>query len=132
MDQDKKERPVTPRQRADATSVEFPRRRLARIIHDERGQASMEWERLDPREPAAASRVVLSLVEDPAPTVPSLRLSSSNRGVDPYDRGIETAIERAPRARRPSDLRQLDAWIRQRRAVEANRRGDEGDKGDED
>jgi hypothetical protein len=126
MDDEKNKRPVRPWQQAGPTSVEFPRRRLGRIVHDERGQASMEWERVEPDERGTSPRLALSLVDDPAPTARSLRLSSANQGVDPYDRGIETTAERAvhPR-RRPGDLRQLDAWIRQRRAVEANRRSED-------
>lgn len=106
-------------------SVEFPRRRLGRVVHDERGQASVEWERLDGDE-ARAPRVALSIVEDASPTARSLRLSSMAGGVNPYDRGVE--IRRAGgdgKPRKPADLRKLDAWIKQRRAVEALRKQDE-------
>jgi hypothetical protein len=127
MDNDKNKRTARPWEQAGPVSVEFPRRRLARIVHDERGRASMEWERLDPNERDAAPRLALSLVEDPAPTARSLRLSSASHGVDPYDRGVESIAEREGRARRRADLRQLDAWIRQRRAVEANRNGGDDD-----
>ena len=106
-------------------SVEFPRRRLGRIVHDERGQASVEWERLDGDE-ARAPRVALSIVEDSSPTARSLRLSSMAGGVNPYDRGVE--MRRAGgdgKPRKPADLRKLDAWIKQRRAVEALRKQNE-------
>lgn len=122
MDNDNNKRTVTPWQAAGPSSVEFPRRRLGRIVHDERGRASMEWERIDPGERDAPPRVPLAIVEDPSPTARSMRLSSSGHGVDPYDRGVENRRESGSRARGPADLRQLDAWIRQRRAVEANRR----------
>lgn len=108
-------------QTAGPASVEFPRRRLGRIVHDERGQASMEWERVTPGERDAPKRVALSIVEDESPTARMQRLSSSATGVNPYDRGIETRAQRADRARRPSDMRKLDEWIRQKRAVEALR-----------
>jgi hypothetical protein len=107
------------------TSVEFPRRRLGRVVHDERGQASVEWERLEGEE-ARASRVALSVVEDPSPTARSLRLSSMAGGVNPYDRGVEVRREAGGgKPRSPADLRKLDAWIKQRRAVEALRNKDE-------
>lgn len=125
MKNDNDKRPARPWEAVGPTSVEFPRRRLARVVHDERGHALVEWERIDPNDRDAGPRVALSLVEDPSPTVRSLRVSSSAQGVNPYDRGVETAVDSGPRARRPADLRQLDAWIRQRRAVEANRRGDD-------
>lgn len=105
------------------SSVEFPRRRLGRIVHDERGQATVEWEHLEGHE-ARAPRVALSIVEDSSPTARSLRLSSMAGGVNPYDRGVES--RRAPgdaaKPRKPADLRKLDAWIKQRRAVEALRK----------
>jgi hypothetical protein len=107
------------------TSVEFPRRRLGRVVHDERGQASVEWERLE-GEDARAARPALSIAEDPSPTARSLRLSSMAGGVNPYDRGVE--VRREPgsgKPRSPADLRKLDAWIKQRRAVEALRKKDQ-------
>jgi len=104
------------------SSVEFPRRRLGRIVHDERGQASVEWERLD-GEDARAPRVALSIVEDEPPTTRSLRLSSAAGGVNPYDRGVEMRRDGgSSKSRSPADLRKLDAWIKQRRAVEALRK----------
>lgn len=107
------------------SSVEFPRRRLGRIVHDERGQASVEWERLDGDE-ARAPRVALSIVEDTSPTARSLRMSSTAGGVNPYDRGVEARRDAGnARTRSPADLRKLDAWIKQRRAVEALRKQNE-------
>jgi hypothetical protein len=104
------------------SSVEFPRRRLGRIVHDERGQASVEWERLDGNE-ARAPRVALSIVEDTSPTSRSLRMSSTAGGVNPYDRGVEARRDGGNgKPRSPADLRKLDAWIKQRRAVEALRK----------
>lgn len=107
------------------SSVEFPRRRLGRIVHDERGQASVEWERLDGNE-ARAPRVALSIVEDTSPTARSLRMSSAAGGVNPYDRGVEARRDGGNgKPRSPADLRKLDAWIKQRRAVEALRKQNE-------
>jgi hypothetical protein len=125
MDDEKNKRLAPPWQQAGPTSVEFPRRRLGRIVHDDRGQASMEWERVEANEREAVQRVALEVVDDPSPTARSLRLSSAGKGVDPYDRGVEKQDDGGQRARRPADLRKLDEWIRQRRAVEANRRGDD-------
>lgn len=85
----------------------------------------MEWERVTPDEKDAPARVALSIVEDESPTARMVRLSSSATGVNPYDRGIESRGARPEKARRPADLRKLDAWIRQKRAVEALRRGED-------
>lgn len=109
-------------QESGPSSVDFPRRKLGRIVHDERGQASVEWEQLDSHE-ARAPRVALSIVEDPSPTARSLRVSSVAGGVNPYDRGVETRRNGGTsKPRSPADLRKLDAWIKQRRAVEALRK----------
>lgn len=119
-DSDKPDRSRLPE--SEPSSVEFPRHRLGRIVHDERGQASVEWERVDSHQ-ARAPRVALSIVEDPSPTARSLRLSSMAGGVNPYDRGVEIRrADEASKPRKPSDLRKLDAWIKQRRAVEALRK----------
>lgn len=85
----------------------------------------MEWERVTADEKDAPQRVALAIVEDESPTARMLRLSSSANGVNPYDRGVEIRGGRAGKPRRPADLRKLDAWIRQKRAVEALRRGED-------
>jgi hypothetical protein len=112
-------------QHSGPPSVEFPRRRLGRIVHDERGRASVEWELLDGDE-ARAPRVALSIVEDTPPTARSFRMSCTADGVNPYDRGVELRRDGGNGKRRsPADLRKLDAWIKQRRAVEALRKQNE-------
>jgi len=91
------------------------RRRIGRVIHDDRGTATVEW--VDA--PADAERTALSLEDAPAgPT--------AAHGYDPYGR--------APVARRASpgndpgkpagkrDLRALSEWIKQMRELEARKR----------
>jgi uncharacterized protein YjiS (DUF1127 family) len=53
-------------------------------------------------------------------------MSSTAGGVNPYDRGVEARRDAGnARTRTPADLRKLDAWIKQRRAVEALRKQNE-------
>ncbi len=119
---DDKPKPPAP---AGPTSVEFPRRRLGRIVHDERGQASMEWEALDARETARAPRQKLQLMDDNelAELRPqSNRVTSLAQGADPYDLGVTARVKQLKKPRTPEDMRRLNEWIKQKRIVEEKRR----------
>lgn len=110
---------------AGPASVEFPRRRLGRIVHDERGQASMEWEALDARDSGRAPRQKLQVMDDAqlAELRPqSNRVSSLAAGADPYDLGVTARVKKLQRPRTPEDMRRLNEWIKQKRAVEEKRR----------
>jgi hypothetical protein len=93
------------------------RRRLSRIVHDERGNASVEW--LD--RPDLSERTPLS-VEDGAANRPG-------RGYNPYDRPPGPRAQPDPqREVRPArrDLRKLSEWIKQMRELEQRKqRGDD-------
>jgi hypothetical protein len=76
------------------------RRRVSRIVHDHKGNATVEW--LDA--PADYERQPLSL---------SVQTEDSN---NPYTRIPETERKRAPGQR--TDLRKLSAWIKMMRSLE--------------
>ena len=91
------------------------RRRIARVVHDDRGTASVEW--VDA--PAGTERTALSL-EDAAAG------PAAGHGYDPYGRapvargtppGSDTG---KPAGKR--DLRALSEWIKQMRELEARKR----------
>lgn len=87
------------------------RRRLGRIVHDDRGSASLEW--VDA--PPGYDRLPLSL-DEPL----SIKQDDS---FDPYDR--KPAKPDAPRARK-RDLRKLSEWIKTMRELkERKARGDD-------
>jgi hypothetical protein len=106
------------------TEVQFPRRRLARIVHDDRGNASMEWERLGAHETGPEARQPLKFVDDQVPAdrrAPLARVIEPGGGFNPYERLDGAAAPGAP-ARKPKDLRKLSEWIEQQRQVAARKR----------
>jgi len=114
---DRKTKPMPPSQPGtDHPASE--RRRVARVVHDDRGSASVEW--VDA--PSDFERVALSLEDSrPAP--------KPGAGYNPYDREAGArqppggAIKDKSPARR--DLRKLSEWIKQMRELEERkRRGD--------
>jgi hypothetical protein len=98
------------------------RRRQSRIVHDDRGNASVEWVDV----PDDSERTRLSVEDVQAATRPE-------RGYNPYDtpaaarnrRDAQGAAERPPRR----DLRKLSEWIKQMRLhEERKRRGDDDEQ----
>lgn len=107
------------------SEVQFPRRRLGRIVHDERGRASMEWEPLDADERRPEHRQALELIDDTDPENKPLLGGARN----PYQGAGQSgkAPTAEPGARRPKDLRKLSAWILQQREV-AKRKKEDGER----
>jgi len=103
-----------------ATSI-LERRRIAKVVHDQRGNAQVEWVPA----PADLERVQLSLEDDAGATRPE-------HGYDPYQKvakarlGGPEPLERERSAKR--DLRKLSEWIKQMRELEARKqRGGDAD-----
>jgi len=97
------------------------RRRLAKIVHDDRGNASVEWR--DAR--GAIERTTLSIEDDSA-------IRKSGGGFNPYERAggkdpTRLTPPSAPSARR--DLRKLSEWIKQMRELEERKRSGQDDDG---
>jgi hypothetical protein len=95
------------------------RRRLSRIVHDHKGNATVEW--LDA--PADYDRQKFEIESARAPAVQPRRSLSTgslaiqnNESFDPYRRIAETEGKRAPGQR--TDLRKLSAWIKMMRSLE--------------
>ena len=94
-----------------------PRRKLGRIIRNERGGATMEWTTYTERD--AADRVVLQILETPADgdysVVPTHATPAPERksALQPYGAPVPEQGDRGePAPRRPSDLRKLSEWIK--------------------
>jgi hypothetical protein len=113
---------------ADERPAPVQRRKLGRIIRNERGGATMEWTTYT--EEDAAERVVLQVLETPADgdysVVPTCGTPAPDAkpGHQPY--GAPAARARddqdAAAPRRPSDLRKLSEWIKMTRKVEGAKR----------
>jgi hypothetical protein len=97
------------------------RRRIGRIVRDDRDTASVEW--VDA--PADYKRVPLT-IESTLPRGDVKRLAA---GYNPYETNSPTR-NTATKDKRPAnrDLRKLSEWIKQMRAIEERKkRGDDND-----
>ncbi|MDB6092241.1 MAG: hypothetical protein JWN85_5025 [Gammaproteobacteria bacterium] len=101
---------------APADTIE--RRRIGRIVHDERGNASVDWHDA----PSNYQRTKLEIADDQAV---SLSIETPPQTFNPYER---TTV-RDPKAGNTTrkDLRKLSEWIKQMRELEERKR-----KGDAD
>ena len=97
------------------------RRRLAKIVHDDRGNARVEWQDA----PRALERATLSIEGDSG--------GRPELGYDPYARNPRgtTGVGAGTRERPPKrDLRKLSEWIKQMRELEARKQRGEDDAED--
>jgi hypothetical protein len=94
------------------------RRRVGRIVHDDRGNASVNWHDA----PADYRRQVLEIESEEHGR--GLQLQTKPRSFDPY----ASADAREPKkAAAPKDLRKLGEWIKMMRELEERKRkGEEG------
>ena len=91
------------------------RRRVARVVHDERGNASVSWRDA----PADFQRPVLKVIGDPGLTL------KSDETYDPYAR----ARPRSPSGNgKRTDLRKLSEWIKQMRELEGRKNNGGGEE----
>jgi hypothetical protein len=113
------------------TEPEAHRRRLSRIVHDHKGNATVEWYDAPPG--YDYDRPVLEIEGAAAPSSPQERgWSTGSLGMggkkahEPYGRIPEADPKRAPGQR--TDLRKLSAWIKLMRSLEeAKKRRDQDD-----
>jgi hypothetical protein len=94
-----------------ATAAE--RRRVGKVVHDERGNASVEWQAA----PTGEGRQVLEVLGEDG-----LAVKSDEVSYDPYSRNRPLGARSGKR----TDLRKLSDWIKQMRELEERKRT-EGD-----
>ena len=104
------------------------RRRVSQIVHDERGNARVEW--IDAgRAGVPLERAPLSIESTPARgDAPRLSVERSRaRGFDPYARvgAAHTPQPKKPLGKR--DLRKLGEWIKLKRELESRKSQDDHD-----
>ena len=128
QDNQKKGKPNSAGDPTGATSI-LERRRIAKVVHDDRGNASVEWVNA----PQDGERVSLSL-EDTETT------ARPGGGYDPYQKAAKARPGPATSSRpagqqqpdrpgKPRDLRKLSEWIKQMRELEARKqRGEDPDE----
>jgi hypothetical protein len=101
------------------TSPQAERRRLSKVVHDHKGNATLEWYDA----PAGEERPVFEIEGARQPAAPpprklgtgSLAIESEDT-YNPYTRIPETERKRPPGQR--TDLRKLSAWIKMMRELE--------------
>jgi hypothetical protein len=114
-------KPHAPVQRDQSEADRVPgtdaeRRRIGRIVHDERGNASVDWHDA----PADYQRTKLEIAEPPG----ALSIEASQT-FNPYERDTI----RDPRASNTTrkDLRKLSEWIKQMRELEERKRKEDAE-----
>ena len=127
MDQSTKTGPIPPE-----SVPEAERRRIGKVVHDDRGNASVRW--LDA--PSDYQRPVLELARD------SAAARKSEESFNPYAHGAPrstasstptTATKRSTGNTTRTDLRKLSEWIKMMRELEERKRngGDQDEAADE-
>ncbi|MEO7244895.1 MAG: hypothetical protein ABIX12_07090 [Rubrivivax sp.] len=115
------------------TNVAFPRRKLGRVEHDERGNARMEWALLPEDATGSEQRLVLELLEEPGAggaARPHALARVPGAAFQPYGGGASAPFAQAEPAdapRKPKDLRKLGEWLKMTRELEARRKDGERD-----
>ncbi len=104
------------------TSESANRRRVGHVVHDDRGQASVEWHdapedyerpKLEIQEGTAPAQRPTSRRDEPR----GLAVAREGAAFNPYQRAIpERPAAPPPNAKR--DLRQLSKWIKMMREIE--------------
>jgi hypothetical protein len=97
-----------------ATSPE--RRRIGRIVHDDRGNASLDWWDA----PSDHQRQVLEVESEPR-----LAIQKAPRTFDPY--ACATPVEEKKPTAPRKDLRKLSEWIKMMRELEERKRRGEAE-----
>lgn len=128
MDQLKKPPSVAPVDPPEDNS-RADRRRVGRVVHDERGAAILEWQEIPPERTGSFERLRLS-IEDEDQSGGIRGDEHGTRGYDPYERAggrDPVAARGTPRPKRP-DLRKLGEWIKLRREMEVRKERGETDE----
>jgi hypothetical protein len=105
-------------QGSTAAASDAERRRIGLVVHDDRGQASVEWRDA----PGDYQRPVLEVLGNP-----QLALKTEE-SYDPYARHTATYPRTGPGSTSRTDLRKLSEWIKMKRELEERkRRGEDAD-----
>jgi hypothetical protein len=91
------------------------RRRIGRIVHDDRGNASVDW--MDA--PSNYKRQVLEIQDEPG----ALSIQKAQRTFDPYSNATLPEPKKTSGPRK--DLRKLSEWIKLMRELEERKSREE-------
>jgi hypothetical protein len=91
------------------------RRRIGRIVHDDRGNASVDWHDA----PSDYERPVFEIDDEPG----VLSIQKAPRSFNPYERTTPREPKKAAAPRK--DLKKLSEWIKMMRDLEERKRNGE-------
>jgi len=97
---------------ASTNSSDAERRRIGRIVHDDRGNASVDWHDA----PSDYKRQVFEIEEDPR----ALAIQKAPRTFNPYE--TATLPDAKKSAGPKKDLKKLSEWIKMMRDLEERKR----------
>ena len=115
MDTSEKKRPAAGVATGSTNVSDTQRRRIGRIVHDDRGNASVNWHEA----PADYQRPVFELEEQPG----ALAIQKAPRTFNPYE--TATLPEPKKTAGPKKDLKKLSEWIKMMRDLEERKRSGE-------
>ena len=101
-----------------AAASDAERRRIGTVVHDDRGQASVEWHDA----PSDYERPVLEVLGNPQLVL------KSDESYDPYARHTATYPRTNPGSTSRTDLRKLSEWIKMKRELEQRKQRPEDDE----
>jgi hypothetical protein len=112
MDTSRKKRPAAAVATGSTNTSDAERRRIGRIVHDDRGNASVSWHDA----PSDYKRQVFELEENPG----ALASQKAPRTFNPYE--TVTLPEPKKAAGPKKDLKKLSEWIKMMRDLEERKR----------
>ncbi len=110
----------TPKRPDNTPEDTAERRRLGRIVHDDRGSASVEWRDA----PGDYERPVLRVEGSGVKSKESLSIKNDDT-FNPYDRTPDSTVPNARTGKR--DLKKLEAWLKLMREMEERKKKSEDD-----
>lgn len=125
---DPRKPPPAPTAATDEDAARNDRRRVGRIVHDDRGTAIVEWQQIPPEHSGRFERIPLSV--EHGTSRDRLRTDvpyRSARGYDPYQRVGDTGIHRVPEKPKRRDLRKLGEWLKLKREMEERKARENGE-----
>jgi hypothetical protein len=110
--------PPKDKETADSPGKSGERRRMGRIVHDDRGAASVEWRDA----PDDYERPVLHIEGSGVKSAADLAVKNDDT-FNPYDRNPDATVPNARTGKR--DLKKLSAWMKLMRELEERKKKDE-------
>lgn len=119
-------KPLEPDDTNDTNDTSGERRRLARVVHDDRGTARVEWQDVPPDFVVERPKLEVETFDD---TVHRLAILNEGQAdpFNPYNTGAKPRVAPQAKPKPKRDLRKLSEWIKLMRGMR-----DKGNDGDDE